>query len=255
MFLALPVPPARKVSTRTVLTIIYTPLTGVDFLQKLMTPIPPSAVLFVLQAGATLISMPITLDSINGINNESRRGMRRTADPRFSRVAQLVHELQLAGALQVRIERAKDVNESSLMSFAPSKDPQAETERQALRSLLDLKPDLQKFRVYYGGYSGKDDEIAMMTRSMLEVMFELAADVQVPESDVTEGRAGPGLAAGRQADGTSGTPVVNILSGRSVPSDASIAVQYNGRWFWIADTDFILKTIFGIVMLLFFDFR
>lgn len=32
-------------------TVIYTPLTGGDFLQKLMTPIPPSAVLFVLQAG------------------------------------------------------------------------------------------------------------------------------------------------------------------------------------------------------------
>ena len=32
-------------------TVIYTPLTGVDFLNKLMTPIPPSAVLFVLQAG------------------------------------------------------------------------------------------------------------------------------------------------------------------------------------------------------------
>lgn len=232
-------------------TVIYTPLTGIDFLQKLMTPIPPSAVLFVLQAGGNPeILMPITLDSINGINNESRRGMRRTPDPRFSRVAQLVHELQLAGALQVRIQRVKDGNESSLMSFAPSKDPQAETERHALRSLLGLKPDLQKFQVYYGGYSGKDDEIAMMTRSMLEVMFELAADVRVPESDVTEGRAGPGLAAG-QADGTSGTPVVNILSGRSVPSDASIAVQYNGRWFWIADTDFRSKTIFGIVMLLF----
>src|SRR5580693_2866398 len=54
-------------------TIIYTPLTGVDFLQKLMTPIPPSAVLFVLQAGYSAeILMPITLDSINGINNQSR---------------------------------------------------------------------------------------------------------------------------------------------------------------------------------------
>ena len=194
--------------------------------------------------------MPITLDSINGINNQSRRGMRRAGDPRFRQVAELVHELQLAGALQVRIQSAKDGNETSLMSFAPSKDPQDETERQALRSLLSLKPGLQEFQVYYGGYSGKDNEVAMMTRSMLEVLFELAADVRVPESDITEGRAGPGLAAG-QAGGTSGTSAVNILSGSSAPSDASIAVQYNGRWFWIADTDIQSKTIFGTVMLLF----
>jgi len=232
-------------------TIIYTPLTGVDFLQKLMTPIPPSVVLFLLQAGYSAnIVMPITLDSINGINNESRRGMRRTADPRFNRVAQLVRELQLGGTLQVRVQRAKDGNETSLITFASIKDPQAQSERQALRSLLGLRPGLQSFRVYYGGYSGRDDEIGIMTRSMMEVMLELAAGMHVPESDVTEGRAAPGLAYG-QAGGTPGTPTVNILSGNKAPSDASIAVQYNGRWFWIADTDFRSKTIFGTVMILF----
>src|SRR5215470_9726019 len=91
-------------------TVIYTPLTGVDFLQKLMTPITPSAVLFVLQAGYDAeILMPVMLDSINGINNQAKRGiergMRRAADPRFNRVAQLVRDLQLDAALQVRIER------------------------------------------------------------------------------------------------------------------------------------------------------
>jgi hypothetical protein len=63
-------------------TVIYTPLTGVDFLQKLMTPLPPSAVLFVLQAGYPAdVIMPIALDSINGIHNVSRRVMRHAADP------------------------------------------------------------------------------------------------------------------------------------------------------------------------------
>ena len=62
-------------------TVIYTPLTGGDFLQKLMTPIPSSAVLFVLQAGYPAdVIMPIALDSINGIHNESRRVMRHAAD-------------------------------------------------------------------------------------------------------------------------------------------------------------------------------
>jgi hypothetical protein len=223
----------------------------VDFLQKLMKPIPPSAVLFVLQAGYDAeILMPITLDSINGIYNQARRGMRRAADPRFKRVAQLVHDLQLAEAVQVRIEALKEGNEASLITFAATKDPQAEAERQALRSLLGLRPDLQKFQVYYGGYSGRDDEISMMTRSMLEVMFELAAGVQVPESDVADGRAGPGLVEG-QPGGTRAMPSVSILSGNKAPADASIAIQYNGRWFWIADTDIRSKSIFATVMLLF----
>src|SRR5712691_3356416 len=82
-------------------TVIYTPLTGVDFLQELMTPIPPSTILFILQAGynADMI-MPLALDSINGINNAARRGMGRSADPRFDRLVQLIRDLQLAEALQ-----------------------------------------------------------------------------------------------------------------------------------------------------------
>jgi hypothetical protein len=67
--------------------------------------------------------MPIALDSINGISNAARRGMGRSADPRFDRLVQLIHDLQLAEAVQVRIERPKDGNETSLMIFPSSKNP------------------------------------------------------------------------------------------------------------------------------------
>lgn len=227
-------------------TVIYTPLTGIDFLQKLMTPIPPGSVLFMLQAGydAQLL-LPLMLDSVNGINNRSWRE-KREADPRFTRVAQLIRELQIAGALQFRIENPKKGAETSVVAFSPTKDPQVEAERDELRDLLGLGKSLDRFDVYYGGYSGKNNEISMMTRSMLEVLLELAAGVKVPESDVSEGRVTAGL-----AQDASGSAAVNILSGREAPKDASIAVQYNELWFWVPDTDIRSKSVFGTVMLLF----
>jgi len=232
-------------------TVIYSPLTGVDFLQKLMTPIPPSAILFVLQAGYNAdVIMPIALDSINGLYNQSKRGMKHAADPRFDRLVQLVRDLQLAEAVQVRIERPKEGSETSLMTFPPSKNPQAMAESHAVRSLLGLSPTLEKFKVYYGGYSGRDDEIAMMTRSMLQIMLELAAAVRVPQADASEGRAAPGQVEERVSE-TQSVPAVNILSGSTAPSNASVAVQYDRQWFWIADTDFRSKAMFGTVMLLF----
>jgi hypothetical protein len=89
-------------------TLIYSPLTGTDFLKKLMTPIPPSAVLFTLQSGyAADLVLPIGVDSINGVNNESRRGMVRTVDPKFLTLVQLLRSLQIAGAFQARIEQEK----------------------------------------------------------------------------------------------------------------------------------------------------
>src|SRR6516164_1742737 len=65
-------------------TVIYQPLTGVDFLKRLMTPVPPSSVLFMLQSGYSADRiMPIMLDSVNGLNNASNR-LKRPADPKFA---------------------------------------------------------------------------------------------------------------------------------------------------------------------------
>ena len=46
-------------------------------------------------------------------------------------------------------------------------------------------------------------------------------------------------------------PAVKILRGNIAPTNASVAVQYKRQWFWIADTDFRAKAMFGTVMLLF----
>jgi len=48
-------------------TITYTPITGQQFNKSFMTPIPPGAILFLIQSGwpADLI-YPLTVDSING---------------------------------------------------------------------------------------------------------------------------------------------------------------------------------------------
>src|SRR6516225_8917573 len=49
-------------------TVIYSPLTGVDFLKRLMTPVRPSSVMFLLQSGYSAARiMPIMLESINGL--------------------------------------------------------------------------------------------------------------------------------------------------------------------------------------------
>src|SRR5215471_18006863 len=150
--------------------------------------------------------MPIMLDSINGLNNGSNR-LRRPADPRFTRLVELIREGQLAGAIQIRIERPKDGAESSVLIFGPSKDPELANKGRAIKSILGIKPDLRELKVNYGGYSGKDDEIDMMTRSMLQIMLEFAAVVQVPESDVVQGKATPGLVDTEGAETLNGPPL------------------------------------------------
>lgn len=234
-------------------TVIYTPTVGSDFLTRLMTPIPPSAVMFLLQAGyAADIVMPLTLDSINGINNKSDRriNMGRPADPKFARLSQLLREMQSAAALEIRILRQKDAAESSVIIFKPrTNDQEAEAMRNEVADILGLAPDLEEITVLYGGSSGKDNEIAMQTRSMLQIMLELGFSIQLPEADIKEGSAWPGPENSGSTD--SKAPLLRIMSGDARPSDAFISVPYHGRWFWVPDTDVVSKNLFSSVMLLF----
>ncbi len=231
-------------------TVIYAPLTGVDFLKKLMTPIPPSAVLFLLQSDYSAeVVLPLVVDSVNGVRNESRR-FGRPADPQFARLVQLLRALQLSGDVQARIEPRKEGGEAGLLTFGGSKEPQSAGERGELRRILQLDPQGHEFRVVYGGHAGKPDELDLMTRSMLQIMIELAANVRVPASDVAERKATPGRV---DTDTTppAERPRLEILSGDTAPADAYAAVQYGGRWFWIADNDIQSKFTFASVMLLF----
>jgi hypothetical protein len=68
----------------------------------------------------------------------------------------------------------------------------------------------------------------------MQVMLELATVVQVPKLEDSERRVTPGLIEGAAIPNTTAS-MLNIFSGSNLPADSSIAVQYNGRWFWIAD--------------------
>jgi hypothetical protein len=232
-------------------TVIYAPLTGNDFIKKLMAPIPPAAVLFLLQSGysATLV-MHIAVDSINGVANESRRpAMQRPPNPQFVRLAELLYELQRANALQIRIERARDTD-VSVITFPPIHDTsETGAKISEVRQILRLS-GRPPYAVHYGGYSGKGDDIAIATRSMLQIMLEVGTFAEVPEADIRAGRATPVAVPALPAAGAR-PPLIDIHSGPAAPADAHVAIPYKGRWFWIADTDVRSKSVFGAIMLLF----
>lgn len=233
-------------------TVIYAPLTGNDFLKKLMTPIPPSAVLFLLQSGyAATVVMPIAVDSINGVANGSRRQTTfRPADPEFLRLVDLLFELQRSNALQVRIERGKDGADSSVVTFPPIRQASDLAGKIAeIRHILRLSGH-PPYSVYYGGYSGKGNEISVTTRSMLQIMLEIGTFADVPQADIASGRASP-IGGGGAAAGNPQTPLLKIHSGTAAPAEAHVAVPYKGRWFWVADNDVQSKSIFASIMLLF----
>ena len=92
---------------------------------------------------------------------------------------------------------------------------------------------------------GASGELAVNSRSMLQIMLEFAAVVQVPVSDVAQGKATPGI-VDTAMEGAPNGPPLRVLVAEKQPQDAYVAAQYHGKWFWIADTDIQSKYTFAV---------
>lgn len=232
-------------------TITYSPLTGQKFTRSLLKPIPPTALLSLIQAGWPMkFLFPVCVKVINGIHNKSAaRLIVREEHPDWDRLLTGLSRIQQSGGLGMRVER-KDGKENSVIFFPQKLDAAMAQEFVAVRKLLGLNLEMREFNLAYGSIPKDDREIAILTRSMIEITAELAARVEVPAKDVAENRASPGLYD--KVDPTDDVRgKVRILSSTEEPDDAFITVKYRDHWFYIDDRDFLSKRMFSFLLFLF----
>jgi len=231
-------------------TITYVPMTGEKFLRGLITPIDPKNIFFMLQAGyAADFILGLSVESLNGVRNRSvAGGMVRKADPDFVRALQLLREVQIASGIGMRVEEDKTKGSTAVLLFRRDDLPADVLEKAAeIRRLLKLPPDQQKFVLTYSPMPGGQNELAVNSRSLLQIMQAFASYVDVPEQHVKEKRAAPAF----EHDSTDPEDTARIHSSTAKPADAYAAVQYRGQWFWIDDSDWQTKRALTAVMFFF----
>jgi len=230
-------------------TITYTPLTGAQFNRNMMTPIPPSAVLFTIEAGwrADLV-LRLAVSSINGV------GANGPDAERFDRVVFLIRALQLAQALGIRVQPGQPPqpaqppqNEQTVVLFfrARALTEEQEAMLKELQEILQLDPNREEFTVTFGSAQRNPGEFALATRSVLQILLALGTYVEVPDTDLREGRVPPGVTLDRVELGQ-----LRVQYSREKPVDALVSVAHRGGWFFIDDRDLVSKGTFALVMLL-----
>jgi len=231
-------------------TITYVPMTGEKFLRGLITPIDPKNIFSMLQSGyAADFILGLTVDSLNGVRNRSTAGgLVREADPDFNRALELLRDIQSAGAVGLRVEEDKSKGSTGVMFFRRDDVPAEIIEKaNEVRRLLKMPADQQKFVLTFSPVRGADSELAVNSRSMLQIMQAFSSYLDVPEEDLKANRATPSFenaAQGSQRD------MVRIHSGQDKPDNAFVSVFYRGHWFWIDDGD--LKTKRALTAVMFF---
>jgi hypothetical protein len=235
-------------------TITYNPLTGEKFIKSLMQPVPPISLLSLVQAGWPIdIVFLVGVRSINGLNAVSNEAVLQSAgDPDFYRVLTLMREAQASGSVGLRITQKGDEPGAAIV-FHPRTQTEADIARtREIRRLLRLDPDAKEFKITFGTEPEDNKELAFLTRSMMEMLVEASMGVQIPDSDLNEGRASKPLAVEKGVEAFARF-AVHVNSSREKPpaGEAFVSVRYRNRWFWLPDRDIVSKRSLGFLMLLF----
>jgi len=229
-------------------TITYQPLSGDKFARSLMAPIPVSGILSLIQAGYPAdVVLRICVNSINGLENEfGGAGNPRVGSPKFRELMSLLRQSQAVGGAGFRTKGSKD-KQSVVMYLRPGV---SETEPlSAIRELLGLDPATREFKVVYGSFPEPDAEIAILTRSILQVMIDLASQIDVPATDIAEGSVySPQRSAEQER---MFPPLITIHNGAALPERVYSGVRYRDQWFWIDDRDQQSKRTLTFLMLTF----
>jgi hypothetical protein len=228
-------------------TITYTPLSGDKFARGVMTPLPVSGILLMVQSGYPIdVVFRFCLNSINGLQNAYGGSFGRPGDPRFHELLTLLREDQQAGSLGVD---SSPQRRDFVLYLRPPADAATAARHRRILELLGLAPGQREFRMTYGVFQSSEDEIVLQTRSMMQVLVDYASQIDLPGTDLAEGRT---YAAQRSPEQARLFPAfIQVHNGAAAPTDAHAAVRYRDRWFWIDDRDHVSKSSLNFMMLMF----
>lgn len=220
-------------------TVTYQPVLGDKFTKSMLSPLSPTAVFRMIEAGWPVpMVLRLTVGSMNNVSNGAFAGQH--VDPRFEELTGTFARLKESGAIGVRVEEHQD-GETVVVIVRGDAGTDAVAAMTRVREILGLDATSNEVSIVFGTVPSHGREIAMTTRSMLEIMLMLGNGIDVPESHADRARPVP-------ADTT---PLIHIHTGAEAPPDAYAAVPYRGHWYWIEDTDRPSKGLFSFLMILF----
>jgi hypothetical protein len=235
-------------------SVTYTPLHGEAFVRSLLSPVSPSTLVLLSRSGWSVERLLLCcVDQINGVDNASAAaGPTPTYVPRyetFQRIAELLRELQLAGLVRAEIDQQGKL-QIVLLRADDSSHREAGDE---LRRLIDAPLEREVFRTSSTRSGHEPDEIAIVGRSLLGVLFYLSQGVEPPPEHVEAGLVTrTTYPDGRDFDWTLvAGKLLTVHSSLERPETAAAAVSYRGYWYFIDDADLHSKSTFNLLSYLF----
>jgi hypothetical protein len=176
---------------------------------------------------------------VNGLTNASTRaGDNQDASSGFEALMRALREVQAAGAISLHLERRPAGAHAQVFLLLDGDTGRATAAARRVRELLGVERATRQIEVTYGRTRRGSGQVAVLTRSVLQILHEMGAQIVVPDADV---RRGDTLATEAE---DAAARIIRVHHGPSAPGDAFAAVPYRDRWFWIDAADYRSKVAF-----------
>jgi hypothetical protein len=265
-------------------TVVLTPQRSPEFTRQLVTPIQLDSLFLLTRYGWSFEeTLPLLADNVNGIENPTfvPAGQPISSDREFLNMASSLQALadrhlvrmdvlQVWDPVSAPIPEAR-VSAQDLLNAAQSDyryeyhpdsasyvlseaaqhyvirvSPAAreDAELAALRQVLGLRSGESTYEIDAREWpqTPSDLSVRIATRSVLGAMEYLSRGVELPPAHVERGLARAQLPAGERW-----APRLSIHHAQEAPDSAFVAVQYQGYWFFIDESDLDSKRTLALL--------
>ena len=230
-------------------TFTFTPVTGERFAQSYLRPLAPAELLSLAQSGAPVnLLFRLGVQAVNGLANGTTTfdSEPQEASEGFQALMGALRRAQAAGAVSLHFRRIPS-RPARVHLLLEGDGPRAKAAAVEVRRLLGVGPAQREFEVVYGRGRQGPNQVTVLTRSVLQILFELGSQIDVPEADV---RFGGTRATELGASSGPQDRLLHVRHGSSAPRDAYAAIEYRDRWFWIDAGDYRSKAVFAFAYVL-----
>lgn len=191
--------------------------------------------------------LALGVDSMNGLRNRSFRGGKpQPADPDFLRMIELMRQIQEAGGVGLRTTASPDKQRGTVIVLRRANLPEEiQAKGREVRRLLNLPESGDQFSLVYSPMPTETNELAVGSRSIMQMMMALATYVDVPKEDIEQKRTLP------MPEPTETRPLLRVYCGPQKPAEAFVAIEYRKHWFWVDDRDWNSKRTMSAMLFLF----
>ncbi len=227
-------------------TITYLPISGKEFSQNLLTPLPPGSLLGLIQSGWPIdLVMKTAVWTINGVHDEvARPSGRREADPELEELWEIWRDLTSKAVIGFKRNAA---NSQGAELFIRRRDTDAHASQIArFREILNLTDTVNSYPIRYGLIQEDPTEIVVITGSVWEIMLNLTWYWEAPIEHVASGRT----ESGYEKQDPTALPPIAVKFSKEKPDDAYIDVFTNDYWYYIDQNDRQSKRYFSFIHLI-----